>query len=351
VAWIAFKPLSPWVFRVPSPLEPGVHGPGVSRGSLTYPPPSTIAGFLASTAYSRGLCSGLSQLDWQDYRDVEECLERLGSGSYNLRPGLALTPSGRIAAYIGGPKLALLDELHAALKDIARAYSSRRCPLGDVVKGLMGYVAGWGWGPGRSVLTGIALDRASKTVVEGMLYSVERVDWRGGEVLVYVEGVQLQAPVTGRFGGEGGMAHAAPSSEPRESYVELASRGEGSRAAVALITPALLEESPLSGTVNPFDRRAAERLAEELFSSFNCVGAAETVYVPKRGDLPLQVVFPGWSLAGNSPRSPHLMVPAGTVAVVEAERSCLERAAREGVGSHSRLGWGSIVFHAVEGRR
>ncbi len=354
MSWIRFAPASLWYFRAPSPLEPGVHGPGVSRGSLSYPLPSTIAGFLAGVGCGWRGSSQTSSSD--EYGDVRSCLSRLAGGEEEqslIRPGLALV-EGRLAAYIGGPSLAWLEDLLGLLERLARIAAGPRtassCLLGRAARNEFREAAERGWRPRRLTRTGIALNRMSKTVLEGYLYSVEAVDWSGGEILVYAEGIELPGSrVVGRLGGEGGVAIATTNGGPEEEYGGLVGRGRGDTAMVALITPALLSDSPLQGVIDPVDQSTAAALAEKLLPSDDCVESSEAVYVPKTSELSLSVYFPGWSVAEGRPRRPHLVVPAGTIIRVKARSSgCLEKKLRElaikGVGSHGDLGWGSIAY-------
>ena len=130
----------------------------------------------------------------------------------------------------------------------------------------------------------------------------------------------------------------------KEDYVSMASQGSGQLAAAMLVTPAIVEDPPLEGTINPTDQKVARRLGDSLFRNLRCAGDAKVILVPRRSELGLSIYFTGWSMARNMPRRPHLVIPAGTVIVIEADEKCMNEAARKGVGDHADLGWGSIVY-------
>lgn len=342
--WLAIRPVGEWVFRIPSPLEAGVHGPGVARGSLSYPPPSTVAGFLAFQS-----CRGSPGRAWnREYDDVRECLKRLAGGnSVTLRMGLAWV-EGEYHLYVGARRLPRLSTVLEKLSDLAAKASKSVGLLGLEAARAYEDLVSSGWGPGRGVRTGISLRRGYKSVVEGMMYSVEELSWLGGEVLVYTEPVvDVGGRVIGKFGGEGGVAVVETVEMEGRTYAGLAGRGDGDKAVAMLVTPALIDLTdtyPLSGVVNPYEERVSEGLGKALFGRYNECGYAKLIYTPKAGELSLSVYSMGWSMARSRPRKPHLVVPPGSVVLVEGGRGCLERAASEGVGSHSDLGWGSIVY-------
>jgi len=141
-----------------------------------------------------------------------------------------------------------------------------------------------------------------------------------------------------KFGGEGGVAILA--SEGSESPSRLLVKGDGGPWAVALITHALLDE-PVD-VDNASSPRRAEEVAGALLRGHGCAGHATVLAMPK-GELEPGVYMVGWSISAGRPREPRLVIPAGTVIMVEAERRCVERVAEHGLGDHGDLGWGSIA--------
>lgn len=344
--WIAFRPLSSWVFRAPSPLEPGIHGPGVSRGSLSYPMPSTIAGTLASLA-----CAQVSiATSEREFDDVRYCLSKLAGGSrVALRQGLALADK-TIYAYIGlsrMPKLSVLMDALARLSESLEAEGDRYT-ITQLAKYFIEKAVGANsecWEPARSSRTGISVSRESKSVFEGMLYTVEEIDYGNVAVLVHSKpGLTLGHGIIRRFGGESGLALISSSESPQKPFSEIALRPSGGHSHLAiLITPALMEESPLRGVVNPSSKRASEELGQALTSSIKCLGYSRVLFMPKGGEMDTHITMPGWSLARRRPRRPMLMIPAGTLIYMEAEGSCLRELVETGLGDHSDLGWGTTI--------
>jgi len=342
VGWgvLEVLPLSEWYFRVPSPLEPGVHGPGVSRGSLTYPLPSTIAGALAFMAYRKGLCSASENVD-VEFNDLRECISGLFGKQAVIRPGFSARGDSYYA-YIGSPVMPRLDRLREKLQELAFRIGRSKSP-GLTAHSLIGRLIREGdpLMPLHGHRTGIAIARSSKNVIEGHLYSVEYVDYRSlGAKLVALVKPKPGKPIkdTTRFGGEGGVALASLREPEKEE--EMLVQGRGDTWAFTLLTPALLDSAP-TAPLNPSSPKLGEELGSLITSMHSCVEEAKVLHIP-RGELDTSTILPGWRL--NKPRKPHLLIPPGTAGLLVASPNCARDVAEKGVGAHSDIGWGTILL-------
>uniref|UniRef100_A0A7J3ZK95 Type III-B CRISPR module-associated protein Cmr3 n=1 Tax=Fervidicoccus fontis TaxID=683846 RepID=A0A7J3ZK95_9CREN len=348
--WISFKPITPLVLRAPSPLEPGIHGPGVGRGHISYPMPSTLAGALAFVAWSSG--ARQEAFTTEDYDDTRGCLAKLLGSSFMLRVGLVRV-EGRTRAYIGTGAFPETSRLLDLLAGLARSWqkSGGSVAAGLLVRELLKRASESAWRPPSVARTGIALNRSRKSVVEGMLYTNVEIDYRGSSILVYAYVSETTGPGTRhlvKLGGEGGIALLEiPASNPPEPFCELACKAGDSVNALMLISPALLDGGLHEGAAVISSDALATSMAERLLSGYACAGYSKVVAIPK-GELEPLVTLPGWSLASNRPRAPMQLVPAGLVLVTESESRCVAEIVRRGVGLHSDLGWGTVVAAGVK---
>ncbi|GBF08394.1 CRISPR-associated protein [Aeropyrum pernix] len=354
---IRIKPLSPSLFRRPTGVfEASVHGPAAGAVSLSYPMPSTIAGMLAGTARQLGLCSPSSA---GDYEDQMECLQALFGEGFALRPGLA-SAGGRLYAYLGVKSLVEVGALKRAMRrvGVGRLNTAHTAGLREEALG----EAGSRLEIAFTSHIGVALDRHSKSAAEGMLYRAQLADYTSTpgrpEVIVYARsstgdmGIKtLPTPLGGD--AKTAIVKAQPAEEtPRELLVDTqAGNGGSGKWLLTLLTPALLEETPLplagSGEPVTIGEEAAETLGKALLresSASECHNAKLSMTLVPRGELELEIVNPGWSRLEKRPRRPHLLVPPGSIGVLEgAGPECINKLAEEGIGAHSRLGWGTVV--------
>ena len=197
---------------------------------------------------------------------------------------------------------------------------------------------------------GIALERFSKRVVEGMLYILERVFYPPEASIVIItkadQLLNIRDYANVRLGSDGGLALL--SIEDPASPENLLVKGESDHWVLTLISPALLEGDPLNENNWPLltSRKSSEGLAQALLSKYKCIDYAEIRLIPK-GEYPLEIISPGWSTARGSLREPNLLVPPGTTLYLEANTNCVKRIVKEGTGDHAEMGWGSVVVAPV----
>ena len=398
---ILFKPLTRLIFRTPSPFAAGVHGPGAFGTTFSYPYPSTIAGALSSIAFKRQLCNhninkSAKSSNSSAYDDYRDCVKNLvadllkinkniiKNGNIIIRSGYLVRQPGssdEIYPYIGAnifPKIKILTEkikskwneydisnnnsiryknirvLYA--KAVEEAYEELLYT--DAVK------------EGNAILAykrrykGIALHRRTKTTIARMLYSIESVNYKPSAYIgatIIIEGIsstsnrgELQEII--RFGKRGlarveartSSTNSASSNIPLINHI-LNSSSSSRDYLLVLTTPAIIRDpSGLSTNgvlVIDKESKIHEKLADKLLRRFRIRG--EVIYAPKAGVLfehSLRTVLPGWKTDVSRPRMPGLLVPPGTVIYVhDVEQGTIVKAATEGVGEDSDLGWGSVV--------
>ncbi len=353
MGWLeaALRPLGGVTFRTPGPFEAGLHGPATAAASSSYPAPSTLAGLLAGIAWRRGLCAPEELEKAQGaFGDTIMCLRRLGVET--LRAGLA-RKGAVYYAYINHPScMPRLNSLLDYLSGLKPNFTGRDAAL--ALREAAGRQCSEGLRPAKSEHVGIALDRSSKRVAEGMFYIRERVLYPPEASIVVLTkaggslGVQVSATV--KLGGDGGLAIL--SIERSMSPDDFLVKGEGSHWVLTLISPALLQDNPFRESSWPLltSREASEKLAQALLSRHGCAGHVEIRLIPK-GEYLLEVISPGWSTAKSSLREPHLLVPPGTTLYLEAQTHCIKHIVQEGVGDQAEIGWGSVVASALSGRK
>lgn len=355
-----FEPLSRMSFKPPTPFTAGIHGPGAAGTSLSYPMPSTLAGRIANLAFTAGLCDN-NNGSIEDYSDVTGCLEQLLGRGFHLRTGLLVDGEGRVYAYINGSSMPSVETLHSSLE--SSVAPGEPLSARTIVEALRGAADK---GPKitavRAAYTGIAL-ASGKRVRENLIYSLEYVQYRPHASIL----VEATAPNTNsvldqilgrelllKLGSKTGIfALRKEKIQPRRLYGDPTS---AERAVVLLTSPALLDQEH-----NPYmagepvlvsSPETARRLAEKLLEAAGHLKKddavrARVVLVPK-GEYSHSVETLGWSFRENRPRPPMLVVPPGTVLVIERpERELLEDIAAKGLGLHSRLGWGSSLVFAL----
>lgn len=339
-ALVAFRPVSEVMLRKPGPFEAGVHGPASYSSSLSYPLPSTLAGALAGIAWRRsGSCDGVEGSS-REFDDLRGCLERILGRNPILRPGLLLY-NGEFHVYMNRSIMPRLNDVLEALSQLGPRFSALEAAktLSDRVKS--------GYTVRRAARIGIALNRESKSVSEGLMYMKETVFYPGGaEIAVLASNVAGDLGGYTRLGGDGGLALVRVE-RIGAPVTRLLMRGDGEEWALLLASPALLPESPFrDGVVEVTSSSVAEALAESLLEGVGCAGYSRVVLVPK-GELSLEVISPGWSTARRAFREPHLLVPPGTVLYMEASSKCTTHIIEQGIGSHSDVGWGTVIASEV----
>ncbi len=342
-----FQPLSLAMFGSPGKLlEAGLHGPGAGASSLYYPLPSTLAGALAKAVAGDPSCDGKLRDFTGDFDDLDCVLRDVLGDEYILRAGLARSEEGEYYVYVGEG----LVRHDAVTEYVARRLGEEKKPCNEK-KGRESLV----YRPRKAGYTGIALKRDSKTVEEGMLYYMELVDYTRPvrlEIILPFQGRVGRASLNHvRLGGEGSVARF----RLEESGLDVSSRlclGRSRTLRLLLVSPALIE--PLGGGGVPFvvggavasgeklGKWIASRLLENAKDECGSIHY-KRVLVPAN-DLELSIVFPGWTFM-DKPRRPHVIVPAGTILEVEVSNpeACCRKLTVEGVGAHSRLGWGTVV--------
>ena len=331
----------------PGPGGAGVHGPAVRMASLSYPRPSMLAGALASLAFRLGN-AGRAGEPQDGFEDLEDLLGEIGIES--LRPGLLQDEKGDLHVYLGGPFLPRLECLTQKI----------RCPsltgvdkLLDAYRSLIRGEACPGVRAVKEAYTGIALARNSKTVRVGLIYERERVFYTPRASIAALAEISGDSQIEGllTLGGDKALTRLTLSEADPPSKVLV--QGEGNEWLLALITPALLSPEKAGDLlVNPpvQDEELPARLARALLNGRGCAGDAKALLVP-RNEYALQITLPGWSSLLNSGRGgyrrPHLEVPPGTFLRVEAARDCIEKIVEEGVGLHTRVGWGTVLAVAI----
>ncbi|NOZ89331.1 MAG: hypothetical protein GXO15_05340, partial [Crenarchaeota archaeon] len=294
----------------------------------------------------RGLCSprdcscgdgaGGAEGVAEDFCNIHECLEKLLGRGYKLYTGFAAR---------GGRLLVYTPEGFVPLDSLPRCLAGGGCR---------------GEKPQARRRVGIALNPATKTVREGLLYTSEELHVEPGFSYAALVLADSGRSVAGAFQGPGAPATKLGAdmktvsikvSEAGASPERLLAscQGEGRRWLLLLASPALLDESPWSGVVL-LDRMHAEKLFEMLVetSGLSLDGLRfRRVQVPK-GSPSVEALAPGWCTPRGSPRKPMLHIPAGTVFEVEASREAVAAIVKRGLGLGTRLGWGTVVAACVD---
>ncbi len=342
-SWFVYKGFQPLSFRAPSSLAAASHGPGVGGFSLPYPFPSTLAGALGFQAYSSQpqACSG--QGAGGAFDDIDACLQQLLGQEYHLYTGMAWDTERDTLLYY--TEHGYLD-INTITSDIAVrvACSSRE-----------GQSPPKGKKPARMLYTGIALNRATKSVAKSLLYTLEYHDIFSANMAYLVLAVHSGTTGIGRrpirLGGEARTAILEETSrlgdidpEPEKVLVEGSGTGKW---LLFLLSPALLDTSPWDiCTPVLLSDNYAEKLASLLLQGTGLSG--RVLRVPK-DPIGLTVIAPGWSTRDKRPRRPHLYVPPGTmVEVRRASRSDVEALVERGLGLHTRIGWGTVLAVKID---
>ncbi len=369
---LALKPLGPAVFRAPGDATAAAHGPAVGSPGLQQPPPSSIAGTLASIALRQGLCSleelrdcrakalGLDPEECtrqgvaDDFCNIHLCLRRLLGRGYRLYTGLAVAES-RLLVYTAKGYLPP-ESLHClARKD---EHEDNKCAVPPCRGAEDGSRRGDRDGcrealkaalrPQTLTRTGVALAPASKTAREGLLYTQPETSLQASAAyaaIAVADGVPRLPPVA-KLGAENRAAalHVEPLNE--EPWRLLLHGSEHCRQwLLVLASPALLDDTPWSSTVT-LTPGAAEKLAQMLLG-----GSLEyrllKLEVPKT-QPGLELAAPGWCTPRNSPRRPMLHVPAGTTIVLEASYNTVKTIVARGVGLNTKQGWGTVAATCID---
>ncbi len=337
---ISIKPLSSLMFKRPSEFHPVVTGPSLAASTLIYPLPSTIAGAVTFAL--------LNSLNKQGEGETKELHEVLSCMDLNFYVGLAelrddnqgspgelyyLTPQGLVK----GSELA-----RWVRREIEEPEYLRPLRVGKI---------------------GIALNRLTKSTREGYLYVAERVQYPTGFSFVALLSGSPRGPLnaTIRFGGDQGIAEVALSSAPEgelRKFLVLDPTGgslavKAEKWSIVLIAPALLSDSPWEEVIE-LNHNKVKEIGEMLLKDAQL--EVERVNVPK-GELPLEVMRTGWSLASGAPKEPALVVPVGTQITVRGDYSSVLLAIKRKLGDplgnadllgRKREGWGTAVAVPLE---
>jgi len=368
---LAMRPLGPAVFRAPGDATAAAHGPAVGSPGLQQPPPSSIAGTLASIALRQGLCSleelrdcraealGLDPGECSrqgvadDFCNIHLCLRRLLGENYRLYTGLAVAEERLLVytarGYLPPESLHCLarrdeDKSKCAVPTCRERGDGRHRGSNDGCRRLLETALR----PTTLARTGVALAPASKTAREGLLYTQPETSLQADAAYaaIAVAGSQLRLPRFAKLGAENRMAalHAEPLNEEPWRLLLYGSQ-RCRRWLLVLASPALLDDTPWSNTAT-LAREPAEELAAMLLGGgleYRLLGLDVAKAVPG-----LEVVAPGWCTPRNSPRRPMLHVPAGTAMVLEASYDTVRTIVERGAGLNTRQGWGTVAAACID---
>jgi CRISPR-associated protein Cmr3 len=196
---------------------------------------------------------------------------------------------------------------------------------------------------------GLALDVATRSAREGMLYSIAPVRLRDGvslgvRVMGALDPLLTQVPGTCRLGGEGRVVEITPHNEtglPVSSIVEAALRATG-RFRLLLLQPADFAGSwlPAGFTAAEIDRTTCWR------GTLN--GIALRIVVSCGGP---PVAIGGWDIVRREAKALRWCVPAGTVYYCELEtgsdvQRVLQQFHDQKLGVNAQIGFGHVVIGA-----
>lgn len=339
---ILFHPHGPVSFRKPSSFGTLAHGPGTAGESLAYPLPSTLAGVLAGIAFQKGLCSpSHSEREWED---TLQCLEALIGGSLKLYSGLALLGGEKELRYYTPQGYMLRKDL-AKYHECIHSESSMNCEeqLGAIAirEPSFEYI-------------GIALGRDTKTVLPEHLYTTIYLDPASIKLsyVLLAKGSSFKIPLKGevvKLGGDGKTATLRVEEIGGDitSHLIISQPGSCKKWMLQLISPALLEDTPWRrGEPIALDEDHALGLSNLLLGRTKQDIRVERLIVPKT-DPTITILSPGWSMAANRPRKPHLFIPPGSLLKVHATRKAIEELVSSGLGLHTNLGWGTIIATCI----
>lgn len=196
---------------------------------------------------------------------------------------------------------------------------------------------------------GIARDRRSQTVVEGMLYAIAPL--RLGENLrlaIHVAGIpeESELPFALQLGGEGRFAlverlerPSLPSGHRDEVLRQIDETG---RFRLILLQPALFDQGWLP---DGFERRTIDNTDcwQGTLLGIDCTLTSACVEKPRR--------VGGWDLKTGAPKPVRECVPAGSVYFFETDasgREVVEALDNRKIGGWSRIGFGHSVVGVWE---
>lgn len=314
---LVIEPLAPPVFRRPGVFEPGETGPLMASSTYTYPEPSTIAGALARIGYETG---GPCRLHGR-FGDLTECLERVLGKGYELVPGFA---------EVGGKLHVNAERLLLPLEKLSE-YAASLCGAGEALEkeGPAGFRLLTG------TYTGIGLQRSSKSVSEGLIYTMEQAYplaqtvgspqktrvFERVKYIVYARtgkaGLDLKEEMDARrtlkLGGEMRMVKVTAQEVQADKELPWNSlphpTREGKDNALYLATPALIEAQTLKGQsvltgIIEASQETSRRLAEIL---------TKTPQAKLVTNERIEATYPGWTSHSKHYRTPALRIPPGTV--------------------------------------
>ncbi len=349
---LRLMPVGRLSFKPPQPFTAGIHGPGSIGSTLSYPMPSTIAGLIAGTAYRSGCRPARDPTAGEPFADTLECIRSLLGEEAIIYTGLlAIDDSGerKLYVYVNHAEMPLLnpDQPERCLREYL--YPEKATETCEDNREACESVRAI-----RHRVIGIGLNRSSKSVSEGLFYSLEYFVYNPrASILAVIAGASTNSGLEGpvKLGTKTGIAVASTKETP---YQETKLPPGNYRA--LLISPALLREAP-TGPLILSSAETARWIAEKLLkeAGLQASSGAMAVRVP-RGEHELGVISPGWSLATNRPRPPLLLVPPGTLMgelSLENARAVRlgEKAYLVGLGCCSQLGWGTALLVPEGGSR
>ena len=355
---IAIRPITQLSFKPPSPFTAGIFGPAAIGTTLSYPYPSTISGLLASILYFQQTDSVTSSYECSDYGDVKRLLNnttiRLGflkipdNADYNVYLNRNVFPKTTI----------LIEKIRKVIKMKQNLINGKT--LEDIHKEITSLTetANGAILARRSRISGIALNRSSKSVKTKYLYELERIEYEpwSTKLIIYTKNLELpDKKYYVKLGGKQSTAILEIRQTDKETSPFIYYREQKTmRWLGILISPALirineqtlqtLKEQLKYDTLVPNSKELSKALGKLLLNETKPDIEASLIYVPK-GEATLGTINPGWCIAGNIPREPYLLIPSGTVIEIDRlEREIVEELAWTGLGANGNLGWGTTIF-------
>ncbi|MCE4605942.1 MAG: hypothetical protein F7B59_01225 [Desulfurococcales archaeon] len=358
VKTLAIKPLTQLLFKPPSPFTAGIFGPAAIGTTLSYPYPSTISGLLASILYFQQYDTTTTSYECEDYRDVKELLE------YTIiRPGfLKISDKEDYNIYLNRdvfPKTTtLVEKIKQVIKKEQNGVNGKT--LEDIHKEITSLTetANGAILAHRSRISGVALNRSSKSVKTGYLYQLERIEYEpwNTQLTIYTKNLKLpDKKYYVKLGGKQGTAILEIQRTDKEMSPFIYYQEQNTmRWLGILISPALirineqslqtLKEQLKYDTFIPNSKKLSKALGKLLLNETKPDIEASVIYVPK-GESSLGIVNPGWCTARNIPREPYLLIPSGTVLEIDGlDRKRVEDLAWQGLGASGKLGWGTTIL-------
>ncbi len=340
---VLFEAHWPLVFREPGLFDATIHGPSTAGRSLLYPQPSTIAGAIASLFYKQDL---LDRCDAGGVFWDQECILSRSLGDYRIYSGYAVDDKGEVYLYTGTGFIKL-DALRRGIREVLDKYAGTldaRHFINAIKR-----ASRCGRSPALFERIGIALDRRVKAAREGHLYILQHVDYVDSKgrfhPAIYLEAEKEIEAASGKpvfLGGERRITLYNIHKGERPG-ISSYTRGKDLIAAL-LISPAILKNTPLE-EINMVTQSSAMKLAKGLLSEAGLQYKFRIVapYLVQTGGQPVEAVNAGWSMAMGMLREPVITVPPGTILLLKPQsRDAIEELYSRGLGSYTRLGWGTV---------